>query len=286
MNTPVGQTERVNIEKIVTQGGTFGPLECSNSIDKIGKNCIDNGKHLYTYKQMVKVAPLAMVDDLFAMSNCGQESLALNTYMNTQVELKKLKFHTPNKSGKTKCHKIHVGAKNSVCPKLEVHGTPMIEVDFDTYLGDIVSGDGRNTRNVKNRIGKGLGIISDIINILEKVTLGEHYFATALLLRESLFLNGILTNAEVWYGLKPTEIKELEDLDCILMRKILKTKSSTPKESLYLELGCVNIETTIKARRLNFLHYLVSRKKTEMLYQFFEAQWNYPVHNDWTVTIQ
>ena len=37
VNTPVGLTKRVNIPKIVTQGGTFGPIECSNSIDKIGK---------------------------------------------------------------------------------------------------------------------------------------------------------------------------------------------------------------------------------------------------------
>ena len=51
VNTPVGLTERVNIKKIVTQGGTFGPIECSNSIDKIGKKYFDKGEHLYTYKK-------------------------------------------------------------------------------------------------------------------------------------------------------------------------------------------------------------------------------------------
>ena len=169
VNTPDGQTDRVNIERIVTQGGTFGPLECSNSIDKIGKNCIDNGKDLNTYKNLVKVRPLAMVDDLLAMSTCGQESVSMNTFMNTQIELKKMRFHTPDKNGKTKCHKIHVGPKNNLCPHLEVHGTKMVEVDHDTYLGDIVSSDGKNTKNVRNRISKGIGIISDIMNILEKV---------------------------------------------------------------------------------------------------------------------
>ena len=282
VNTPVGQTDRVNIERIVTQGGTFGPLECSNSIDKIGKNCIDNGKHLYTYKNLVKVMPLAMVDDLLAMSTCGQESVSMNTFMNTQIELKKLRFHTPDKNGKTKCHKIHVGPKNNLCPHLEVHGTKMVEVDHDTYRGDIVSSDGKNTKNVRNRISKGIGIISDIMNILEKVTFGEYYFSTALLLRESKFLNGILTNAEVWYGLSKTEIDELEELDCMLLRKILKTKCSVPLESLYLELGCLNIGTILKARRINYLHYLMSTKETEMLHKFFQAQWKYPTKNDWT----
>ena len=67
---------------------------------------------------------------------------------------------------------------------------------------------------------KGLGIIAEMMNILEKVTLGQHYFTTAVLLRESLFLNGILTNSEIWYGLSNSEIKEFENLDHILLRKV------------------------------------------------------------------
>ena len=114
------------------------------------------------------------------------------------------------------------------------------------------------------------------------MTFGEYYFSTALLLRESKFLNGILTNAEVRYGLTNTEDDELEELDCVLLRKILKTKCSVPVESLYLELGCLNIGTILKARRINYLHYLMSTKETEMLHKFFQAQWKYPTKNDWT----
>ena len=65
------------------------------------------------------------------------------------------------------------------------------------------------------------------MNILENVTLGEHFFTTAVLLRESMFLNGILTNVEVLYGLKKSGIEQFE--------------------SLFLELGCLDIETVIKS---------------------------------------
>ena len=44
--TGVGLTKRVNIKNIVTQVGTFGPLECSNSIDKI-ENGKDTSSGLY-----------------------------------------------------------------------------------------------------------------------------------------------------------------------------------------------------------------------------------------------
>ena len=42
----VGQTERVNIKKIVMQGGKLGPLKCSNYMDKIGKKTVEKGKNL------------------------------------------------------------------------------------------------------------------------------------------------------------------------------------------------------------------------------------------------
>ena len=87
-----------------------------------------------------------------------------------------------------------------MCPSLKVHGTIMPEVTEDTYLGDILSSDGKNTKNVKNRISKGLGIINQIFSLLENICFGPHYFEIAILLRESMLINGTLPKAEIWYN--------------------------------------------------------------------------------------
>ena len=63
---------------------------------------------MYNYKDQVEVLPLAMVDDLVGIANCGHSSLALNTFINSQIELKKLTFHTPDANGKSKCNVMHV----------------------------------------------------------------------------------------------------------------------------------------------------------------------------------
>ena len=228
-----------------------------------------------------------MVDDLLAVAPCNQKSLVLNTVINAQIELKKLKFHTPDRNGKSKCHVMHIGKSNVLCPTLQVHGTDMCHVTEDTYLGDIISCDGRNTKNVQNRIGKGLGKITEIMNILEKISFGHQYFKIALLLRESLFLNSILTNAEIWYGVTQAEIKHFEDLDLTLLRRVLNTPCSVPAEAIYLELGCMNIEVIIKSRRANYLHYLLRQSKSSMLYKVFITQWKYPaVKNEWTEQVK
>ena len=108
----------------------------------------------------------------------------------------------------------------------------------------------------------------------------------AKLLREAIFINQILTNSEIWYSVSESEIQEFENLDRKLLRKILKVPISTPQESFYLELGILPINVIVKARRINYLHYLVTRNQSEMLYKFFITQWNNPCRGDWTETVK
>ena len=77
-----------------------------------------------------------------------------------------------------------------------VQNSIMKDVKSDTYLGDVISADGKNTENIKSRVSKGLGIVSQIMNLMEMVTFGEHYFEIGMLLRESMLINGILTYSE------------------------------------------------------------------------------------------
>ena len=257
-------------------------MECSISIDKIGRQCVQRREHLYRYKDKVDIVSLAMVDDLLGIAPCGLESLALNTFINVQIEMKKLRFHTPGKDGKTKCHKIHVGKKNEFCPTLLVHGTIMPSVESDTYLGDVICGDGSNQLNIQKRVSKGLGKIAQIMSMIEKISLGKHYFKIAFLLRGSIFLSSILTNSEIWYKLSKPELEDLEVLDRTLLKRILSVPDSTPTSALYLETGCMSITTTIKARRINYLQYLVKLPIEEMLSKFFHCQWLDSCQHDWT----
>ena len=284
VKTPFGMTERVNIANIVTQGGVWGPIQCSNQVDTLGKECVQRNINLYTYKGSVKVMPLAMIDDILAVSLCGINSVRVNSFINTKMEMKKLLFSY------TKCKHVHSGKENPFCPDLQVHGNLMAKSKKEKYLGDLVCdtllGDGSNEQNVKCRKSKGIGIVSQIMVILESVSLGSYYFEIAILLREALLINGILTNSEVWYGLTKTQISELEAVDRILLRRLLDAPISTPCEALYLELGVVPISMILKGRRLMYLHYLLNLEETEMLYCFFLAQLNMPGENDWTETVK
>ena len=169
--------------------------------------------------------------------------------------------------------------------QLLVHGTEMQEVSSDVYLSDEISADGSNRPNILRRVSKGNGKISELMNMLEKTSVGIHYSKIAMLLRESIFLNSVLTNSEVWYGVTSSDVNQLEAVDKDLLRSFSRLPSSTVA-GLYLETGGMRIGTIIKARRINFLHYLLKLRKSEMISKFFYAQWEHPQKQDWVEQVK
>ena len=162
--------------------------------------------------------------------------------------------------------------------------TQMTKVKESKYLGDLISTDGKNHKNILERKGKGLGIVLQISQMLEEIYFGPYEIEVALTLRKSLFLNGILTNCEAWYGLTNTDVKTLEQVDESLLRKILGAPLNTPKCMLYLETGCTPINFIIISRRLMFLHYILKEDRNSIVSKVFYAQLSNPVKNDWAVT--
>ena len=50
-------------------------MQCSVTIDKLGRQCTQSRKYMYKYKYKVDVVVLAMVGDLLWIAPCGLESL-------------------------------------------------------------------------------------------------------------------------------------------------------------------------------------------------------------------
>ena len=154
-----------------------------------------------------------MVDDLVCFSKCGLQSVLMNAFINAKTNFKKLQF------GVSKCHKMHIGKDKVSCPDLkldywDVTNTEEIEtgqnkvddeyagehtletIENEKYLGDLISHDGKNTKNIQARREKGTGIVDKILTRLESTVYGLYLFEVAITLRNSLFINRILTNAE------------------------------------------------------------------------------------------
>ena len=157
----------------------------------------------------------------------------------------------------------------------------MEEKKEEKYLGDIISTDGRNIKNIKARVAKGKGIVSRIMTILEGIPMGEFYFEIAMILRNSLLVSSMLCNSEAWYAVSKAELDLLETIDVQFLRQILRSPKTTPKEMLFLELGCIPLRELIRKRRILFLQYIVKESPQSMMYKFLEAQLKNRKDKDW-----
>ena len=82
-----------------------------------------------------------------------------------------------------------------------------------SYLGDILSVTGSVEATIEKRRQKGIGISSQISGMINGLSLGHYYFKIAFLFRETMLLNGMLTNLEVWHPVSSSHLEVLDRID-------------------------------------------------------------------------
>ena len=119
VKTPVGDTDRFELNRIEMQGTVPAPLKCAVQIDTLGKYCYTYDTGLYMYRDICAVPALSMIDDIAGISQCQDKSIILNSIINAKIESKKLKFNLK------KCFNMHIGPNKEQCPKLKIHENSM-----------------------------------------------------------------------------------------------------------------------------------------------------------------
>ena len=264
------------MSRIVLQGSVFGPIKCSVQMDTIGKEALQTGVGIFKYKDVVDVPSLAMIDDLLGMSACGDASIELNAIINAKIENKKLRL------SEEKCYKIHMCKKTDKCPQiLKVHDHNMKTVSQATYLGDVISDTGTIDATVAQRCQKATGLITQISSILSSITLGNFHFDIAMVLRESQFVNSIMTNSEIWHNVYLKHTQSLEQMDHELFRKIFNAHSKTPCETFFYETGKYPLRFIWAKRRLMYLWQILRRGEDELVSKVYKTQKLTHTRGDW-----
>ena len=139
------------------------------------------------------------------------------------------------------------------------------------YLGDIVSKAGKNDENIHSRRNRGIGIVNEIMNILEKTAFGKYFFEVALLLRNSLLWSSMLINCEAWVNISNKNLRSLEQVDEMLLSRILDCAGNTSNAMKYLELGIYPIRFEIYRRTVLFLQYIRKEDESSMINKVLQA---------------
>ena len=158
--------------------------------------------------------------------------------------------------------------------------------DSYKYLGFTISSTGDNMANIRQMKNKSIGIIKQIFNRLESLNLQKYYFECAIIFMNCMLRSSILYAADTYYDLKETELRELERIEEVFLRKLLKTSRGCPIAQLYLSVGQFPARFEIMKMRLMFMKYILNQDEESLIYKFFMLQLRQPTRGDWASTCQ
>ena len=302
VKTPAGLSARQSIKDIVLQGDTWGSILASVQVDKIGKDCMEEG-HYYLYKGVLPVGFLGLVDDIVGITESGFKAQQLNSFINVKTAEKTLQF------GPAKCKSMLVGKDTNNVFNSEMHVDKWVvdhidnsktgeadlveyfsgkvsigQTDEQTYLGFVISNKGENMANIRKVKQKSIGTVTQIINKLNSLNLRNYYFECAVLLLNVILRGSILYACEVYYDLKENELRQIERIEENFLRQIFKTSKGCPITQLYLEVGQIPARFEIQKRRLLYLKYLLQQDEKSILFKFIILQIQQPSKGDFVTT--
>ena len=85
----------------------------------------------------------------------------------------------------------------------------------------------------------------------------------------------------MWTGFTENDLHDLVIIDHQILRLITGAQAKVPVEMLFLETSQVPVKDIISVRRLLYLHEVITRPKSELIYQVYNAMKESPLKDDW-----
>ena len=254
--TKYGETRKIKIKDSIRQGGVLSVLEYGVLMDEINKDIQKEPIGIEIEENNTRIACLLWVDDVVLISTSQEELQKMLDITNQTTKKYHIEF------GKAKSNIMKRGGQNTKEPaKL---GDMELEVtDKYKYLGQIMNNKGNLKDHIKMTKGKVEAAYQKILTTAGNATF--HYIEMEVMWKtlETNILPILTYSGEVWKATKKEE-EEINRIYDNIIKRILKTPQSTPRECLYIETGLLDPITITKRNRLN-MHNRITNGNNQTL---------------------
>ena len=126
-----------------------------------------------------------------------------------------------------------------LCGKVE------IKKNSFRYLGDMFNSQGNSSDLCKDRLGRAVGISTEIIYLCKEINFGKNRIGYMLLLYHSVFLPTLVYNCEAWSNLTSKDYLDSEKAQKNFLLRVMEVPKSTPMAGLYLELDTLAAQLSL-----------------------------------------
>ena len=260
-------------------------------MDTLSEDFIKNREECVKINNDFSIGCLEWVDDVLSSTTGIKNQLSVLKIIDEFAIKNKLEW------GENKCQVMQIGKKITVPEKWELGPKMITNTNSYKYLGDTVTNDNKNKRNLEIR-ENGVQAIVRQINTTASSDIMRGMESTVLLtLYESCIIPSLLNNCESW-TLSKSEEEQIDKIGIRTVKRLFGLPTTTPSAAIIYNLGLLYATQAVDKKRLTYLHKVLNRKvdhwTTKMLYhlQAIEKGWasnikeklvKYNLETDWEV---
>ena len=262
VKTRFGLTRDFKMEIGGRQGSRLTGRLFSKMMDVLAEELQPSGMGFHL-SETLQIVVLLWVDDVLSFAIGEEEQCDILKKVDEFAKKHRLQW------GHAKCNVMRVGTHSNRSINNWKLGQMQIEESTSyKYLGDHISNDGKNTKNIEARRIKTQATTININSIASTEILRKIETSVLLELHDKVTIPGLLANAESWSLLK-SEISEFEKVEYQALRNTFDLPLHTPIPALLFTFGTLYTHLRIETRRLNYLHRILNRPSSHWTTQAF-----------------
>ena len=256
VKTRFGPTRDFKMEIGGRQGSRITGRLFSKLMDILSEELQPSGMG-YQLSRELLIVVLLWVDDVLTCAVGDQEQIEILKKVDEFAKKHRLQW------GQAKCNVMRIGVHDKPCEKKtwNLGSMPINETTTYKYLGDVISSDGKNMKNIESRKTKTYATTININSIASTEVLRRIETSVLIELHDKITIPGLLANAESW-SLSKTEYTEIEKIEYQALRNLFDLPLHIPIPALIFSFGTLFTHLRVEKRRLNYLHRILNRPDT------------------------
>ena len=272
IKTRFGPTKEIIMEIGGKQGSRLTGRMFGILIDLLKKE-FEAEKGGFVLADTLTIPVLLWVDDVVTCTEGEENQINTLNKVNTFAIKHKLKW------GQHKCNVMRTGKHKDGTKEWNLGNMKIQETTNYKYLGDILTGDGKNTENIKSRKNKLQASTASISTIATSEILHRIETSVLLELHEKINIPSLLSNSESWI-LNKGDQREFEKVELQSLKNLFDLPIHTPTAAIMYSFGTVYASYRVDERKLMYLHRILNReeshwtRKTLSILETLEIGWS------------
>ena len=252
VKTKHGLTNDFEMEIGGRQGSRLTGRLFAKMMDKIAERALttDIGFHISTH---TKIPMLLWIDDVISIAESTNDQWSVLRDMDIFAKDHRLRW------GQAKCQVMKIGKhKKDIRNDWKIGEMDISETKSYKYLGDVITDDGKNTKNIESRKNKSIATTISIKTIASNHSFKQIGAQVLIDLHETINMTAVLTNSESW-TLRKKDKEEFEKLEIQAFKHLFDLPIHTPTPAIIYTFGLLYTTFRIEQRQLNYLWKIVQR---------------------------